>query len=760
MKTLMNEASGKIGAEHLDRAAYVYVRQSSFYQVENNLESKRRQYDLVKWALELGWPRERIVVVDEDQGKSGASAHTRPGFARLITAVGRGEVGIVMSLEASRLARNSPDWHSLLYMCRFTSTLIADEHGIYDSASSTDRMVLGIRGQMSEMELDMSIHRMVEGRWNKARRGEYLIYPPAGYELNDLNQIVMSSDEAVVSALRTFFKKFDELQSAKRLFTWWLDEGLKFPVRRLHLRSRPVVWTNPAYRGFLYVLHNPIYAGAYAFGRTQSVRELDPDDPRKVRVRQVKRDEWAVLIKDHHARYLSYEKFEQNQARIASNQQMKRCDQEGHRGPAREGWALLQGLARCGQCGRKMTVSYGGSRPSLSSTRTLQYRCLQAQRVKGGKECQLVGGTRINDVVVDAFLEVTRHAGEEAAALACDQLERENEATERTWELQIEKAQYEAQRAERQFNAVEPENRVVARTLETRWNVCLMEVENLRAKAQAGRSQRQPLSELEKARAKRLGNDLEAVWHAATTTNQDRKQLLRAAIEEVQLYSEETIYKITIIWKGGATSEREVVRFRRGGSAFATPQDTIEMVRKLAVEFDDAQISRVLNKQGHRTGRDNPFTAHKVSQLRNRAGIPNCPERAAQDPREGPFSADEAAAQLDVCSSTIHRWLRTGLLPGKQIAPSAPWRIVLTEELRTKLKHGDAPEGWVGLSEAAKQLGLPTPQVAYLVKTGKLEAVRVVVAGRSCWRIDVNSATCGRQAKLFDQMNTPLCEEA
>ena len=305
MTQQMSNARSKVSAEHFARAAYLYVRQSCSYQVEHHLESKRRQYDLAKWATELGWSQAQIVVVDEDQGKSGASAHARPGFARLVTAVGRGEVGIVMSLEASRLARNSPDWANLMYMCRYTGTLIADEHGIYDPASGTDRMVLGVRGQMSEMELDTSIHRMVEARWNKARRGEYLIHPPAGFDIDDLEQVVLASDESVVSAIRLVFSKFDELQSARRIFSWWRDQGLKFPVRRVGLRSNPIVWLPPAYRHFLSVLHNPIYAGAYAFGRHKTVRDLDPEDPRKVRVRRVLQKEWPVLIKDHHAGYIS-----------------------------------------------------------------------------------------------------------------------------------------------------------------------------------------------------------------------------------------------------------------------------------------------------------------------------------------------------------------------------------------------------------------------------------------------------------------------
>ena len=261
--------SSKIGPDHLARKAYVYVRQSTLYQVENNLESQRRQYALAERAVELGWARDRVVVIDEDQGKSGSRANNRSGFSRLVTAVGLGEVGIVMSLEASRLARNSEDWHSLIFMSRHTTTLIADEHGIYDPSNSTDRMVLGFRGQMSEMELDTSIHRMQAGRTNKAQRGEFLVYPPAGYDIDELDRIVLSSDEAVRDAIATVFVKLAELGSARRVCTWWREQGLKFPVRRIGLRGQPIVWRDPAYRMFLTVVHHPTYAGAYVFGRSR-----------------------------------------------------------------------------------------------------------------------------------------------------------------------------------------------------------------------------------------------------------------------------------------------------------------------------------------------------------------------------------------------------------------------------------------------------------------------------------------------------------
>lgn len=744
--------SSKINAEHLVRKAYVYVRQSTLYQVENNLESQRRQYALCERAVDLGWAQERVVVIDEDQGKSGSRANNRTGFGRLVTAVGLGEVGIVMSLEASRLARNSEDWHNLIFMSRHTATLIADEHGIYDPSSSTDRMVLGFRGQMSEMELDTSIHRMQAGRLNKAQRGEFLIYPPAGYDVDELDRVVMSSDEAVRDAIRTVFVKLAELGSARRVFTWWKEQGLKFPVRRVALRGQPIAWLEPAYRMFLNVVHHPIYAGAYVFGRSRRSRTLDPANASKLLVRQVQvpRDEWAVLLHDHHEAYVSWAQYEQNEQLTRGNQQMKRDENEEQNGPVREGWALLQGLVRCAKCGRSMTVSYGGNRPSAKSTRTMQYRCSAARNNHAGSECQLVGGKQIDGVVVEAFLSVSAHACSEVARLAVEQLEEETAAADKMWRHQIEKAEYEAQRAERQYNAVEPENRTVARTLEARWNVALQRVDELKAQAQDKRQDIRPLSEHETARAKRLAQDLEAVWRMPTTTNQDRKNLLRSAIEEVQLRKTESHYAIIIVWKGGATTEREIVRRKPGEFvAHATADDTVEMIRTLAAELDDAQIARVLNKQGRRTGRGNPFTSVKVAQHRNNNDITACPPARAQDPKDGPFSADQAAAELGVCSSTIHQWLRDGTLPGKQLAPNAPWRIILNDEIRKKLTGGDVPTGWVGLTEAAKQLGLPKQQVAYLVKRGKLPALRVKVGARQCWKIDVSSESYSQQPRLF-----------
>ena len=503
-------------------------------------------------------------------------------------------------------------------------------------------------------------------------------------------------------------------------------------------------------------MHHPFYAGAYVFGRTETRRELDPENVHRLLVRRGKRrtEQWPVLIRDHHPGYISFAKYLENQDRIRDNEVMGSRSDEGHKGAPREGRALLQGLVRCGHCGRRMMVGYGGNR----ARRTLQYRCRRPGEY-GRRECQLVGGKRIEAAVVETFLEVTAGAGEEAAALADEQLRGEIAAAERTWQLQIEKADYEARRAERQYMSVEPENRTVARELERRWEQRLADLEAVRAKAASVLERRRPLSEVELERARELGRDLDSVWSAETTTVKDRKRLLRCLIEEVQLRSEKTRYKVLIVWKGGSTTEREVVRCAPGSHTKATPLETVALVRELAREFDDAQIARILNRQGRRSGRGLAFTKESVTSLRGKNRIPIAPKPEPRDEREGPFTLDDAARELGVTPATVQRWLEEGLLAGQQSVPGAPWRIVLSEEVRRRLSGGEAPAGWVGLSEAARRLGMGQSHVAYLVKQGKLPAVRTRVGSRQCWRIDVASATCGRQADLLDQMKGDLSKE-
>ena len=755
MNRSMNEQQTKITADHLERMAYVYVRQSSPKQVQEHGESRRRQYELSDWALERGWPRERVVVIDEDQGKSSATAKTRTGFARLLAAVAGGEVGMVIALEVTRLARNSPDWHHLMYLCRYTGTLIADEQTIYDPALSSDRLVLGIRSQMGELELESLIGRMVGARWHKAERGELITIPPPGYEIDEFEQWVITPDEAVAHAIRTVFAKFDELGSARQVFLWWQHQGLKYPVRRIVARTHPVVWLEPSYGMVLRTLHHPIYAGAYVFGKSETVRALGGEDAQTIEVRRVKREEWPVFIRDHHPAYISFDQFVANERRMRTNAVMGESDHGEARGAVREGPALLQGLVVCARCGRKMQLSYGGQR----GRRVYQYRCWSARQQRGATDCQVIGGQRIDQAVVEVFLEATQPCAAEAARQANEEARRQGEALRVYWAHQIEKAQYEAQRAERQYMAVEPENRVVARELERRWNLQLEALGQVKRAAEQALQTPTLLGEEELAKIHLLDAQLRTVWDAATTTNRDRKRLLGCLIAEVQLRTEEEVHAIRIVWKGGALTERDVVR-GKPGLAQRTPQDTVELVRVLAQEFDDAQIARILNKQGRRSGLGNPFTRQSVTSLRGKHAIPKCPKMRAKDPLEGPFTAEEAARELGVTMSTVHRWLREGVLAGEQLTPGAPWRIVLTGEIRQRLCGGEAPPGWVGLSEAARRLGLSKSHVAYLIKTGKLKAVQTTVGKRRCWRIDVDSADCGIQAGLFDQMNNTHREES
>ena len=404
-----------------------------------------------------------------------------------------------------------------------------------------------------------------------------------------------------------------------------------------------------------------------------------------------------------------------------------------------------------------MHVNYGGA----AAARTLQYRCSRVRVLHLGPECQLVGGKRIEATVVEAFLQATEVAGPEAAALAGERGRAELEAAERTWRLQVEQAEYEAQRAERQYNVVEPEHRTVARELERRWNERLVALDALRARAAAARTEQHPLTEDEVARAQALGSELEEVWHTPTTTVRDRKRLLRCLIDEVQLRTDAQRHLVRIVWKGGAVTDREVVRFAPGaGAARRTTDDTVALVHKLAADFDDAQIARILNRQGRRSGLGRAFTQSSVRSLRAKQHIPQCPRPSARDANEGPFTADEAARELGVTMSTIHRWLREGVLAGQQATPGAPWRIVLTRDVRQRLSTGTAPPGWVGLTEAARRLGLSKSFVAYLVKQGQLTAVRTTVGKRRCWRIDVASATCGRQTELLDQITKPASKES
>jgi DNA invertase Pin-like site-specific DNA recombinase len=455
----MNE-SGKVKLSHTRRAAFVYIRQSSPQQVEYNRESTARQYALVEKACELGWSREQVAVVDDDLGLSGSGSVQRSGFARMTAEVALGHVGIVLGLEVSRLARNNADWYRLLDLCGMTDTLIGDSDGIYHPAVFNDRLILGLKGTMSEAELHILRARLDGGIRNKAARGELRRGLPVGFVWGDGDgEVLFHPDEAVVGAMGTVFSKFTELGSVRKVWLWFRSEGLSFPLRAT--MNSPIRWVAPTYTAIHHVLTNPVYAGAYAYGKCRHERYVDEQGRFRRRTRHLPQAEWAVLLPNHHPGFIDWATYQANQTRIDANVHPQ-PHQAG--GAVREGAALLQGLATCGKCGRHLHTHYSGRNASPG------YHCSGKDIVQGrGVYCLNVGGIQIDKAVTDAFLSALTPAAVEATEQAMRQLEAGHDAALGQWRLAVERARYEAERAERQYRAVEPENRLVARGLETEW---------------------------------------------------------------------------------------------------------------------------------------------------------------------------------------------------------------------------------------------------------------------------------------------------
>jgi DNA invertase Pin-like site-specific DNA recombinase len=508
--------------EHLVRKAYVYVRQSTPAQVQSNTESLERQYELAERAVALGWGAGEVVVVDSDLGRSGASTRGRDGFQQLVADVGLGKVGIVLGIEVSRLARRNADWYQLLDLCALTDTLIADADGVYHPALHNDRLVLGLKGTMSEAELHVLRSRLRGGILHKAAKGELRLPLPAGYEHDDQGQVRITPDEAVADAIATVFAHFEQLSSARQVMLRLLEEGRRLPRRATG--ARQVRWARPTYKAIHEILTNPCYAGVYAFGRKRTERRVEAGVVIE-RQRRAAREQWLVCLQDHHPGYISWDAYLANQHRLRANWRPPRGEGGG---AAREGRALLQGLIRCGRCGRMMQVGYTG--PSLVP----RYACSRGSQLYGGERCQSVGGRRIEQVVLDALFEALRPAAIEATLRAIEQTTEDHDARVRSAELELERARIGAERARRQFDACEPENRLVARTLEREWEQRLTEVRRAEhALAEVGARHPEPLTAEEIAWCRHAGTDLRQVFAAPTTSHRERKQLLRAIITEV-----------------------------------------------------------------------------------------------------------------------------------------------------------------------------------------------------------------------------------
>ena len=733
--------SGKIKLVHTQRAAFVYIRQSSPSQVENNRESTARQYALVNRAGELGWPPEQITVIDEDLGVSGASVANRSGFTRMISEIALGRVGIVLGLEVSRLARNNADWYRLLDLCGMTDTLIGDSDGLYHPALFNDRLVLGLKGTMSEAELHIIRARLEGGIRNKAARGELRRGLPVGFVWGEQDgEVRFHPDQAVTGAIRTAFERFSELGSARKVWLWFRSENLPLPMQRDGWGE--LRWVAPTYTAIHRILTNPVYAGAYAYGKTKHEPYLDPEGNLKKRTRHLPMGEWAVLLPDHHPGFIDWATYQANQERIDSN---ARPEPHQAGGAVREGSALLQGLATCGNCGRRLGTHYVGRTSSPG------YHCAGKTIVQGrGLYCLNVGGVTIDQAVAQAFLQAVTPAAVEATLAAMRQLESSQDAALSQWRLEVERARYEAERAERRYRTVDAENRLVARGLETEWENRLRELSAAEAELHR-REQQQPraFGPEQLARVRALGSDLQLVWSAPTTTNRDRKELLRTLLEEVILTVDKSAQTahLTLRWRGGTITLLDVDLPRRVSSGLRTEEDTIDLIRRLAPHYSDSTIAGILNRQVRKSATGESFTEIHVGCLRRYRKIPRF-----QPPTEPPTgelaTIRQAAKVLGLAPSTLHRCLGDGFITGEQLTPGAPWRIRMTEELKARFVE-EAPPGYLPMLEATLKLGVSRQTVLQRVKRGELEAIHVARGRRKGLRIKVVEAEPG----LFEHIS-------
>jgi DNA invertase Pin-like site-specific DNA recombinase len=737
----MNER-GKITASHLSRQAIVYLRQSSPAQVEHNRESTERQYALATKARELGWPEDRIVIIDEDLGLSGSGSVARSGFARLTAEVALARVGLVLGLEVSRLARNNADWYRLIDLAGLTDTLIGDADAIYHPALFNDRLLLGLKGTMSEAELHVLRARLNGGIRNKAERGELRRGLPVGFVWGDEDgEVLFHPDEAVVTAVKTVFERFAETGSARRVWLWFRTEGVKLPLQ-MHAHAE-IRWVEASYHAIHHVLTNPVYAGAYVYGKTRAETTLDASGARKKRLRRLPREQWQIVIREHHKGYIDWPTYEANQARIATNTRPRpHNDPSSVGGAVREGGALLQGLASCGHCGRRLRTHYRGRNSAPG------YHCSGEHLVEGrGSHCLNIGGVQIDEAVARAFIAALEPAKLSATVAAAERLEADREATLKQWRLGVERASYEASRAERRYRAVDPDNRLVARGLEREWEESLSALQAAKAELARREAERpRVLSEAERTSLLAVGADLDTVWNAPTTSPRDRKELLRTLLEEVIIKVERDKFAahLTMRWKGGALTELDLYLPRSKPQIVRTAEDKIALVRRLATHYPDGVIAGILNRQGHKTAYGHRFLAHHVASLRRQWKIPRYEQKTESSEGEL-LTVKKAAAALGVAPSTMHRLLNDGIIAGEQLTPGAPWRIRLTDDIKARFSQ-NAGEDFLPMREAMRALGVSRQTVLQRVKRGELEAIHVMRGKQKGLRIKV----IHRQANLFD----------
>lgn len=663
--------SDKIRSQHLARKAILYVRQSSPYQVIHNLESQKLQYAMEARLHQLGW--HEIEVVDEDLGRSAAGLVTRAGFERMVAEVCLGKVGAVAAREVSRFARNSREWQQLVEVCRVVDTVLIDQEMVYAPRLSNDRLLLGLKGSLNEYELDLLRQRSVEARREKARRGELIQTTPVGYIKTEDQRLEKDPDLRVQQAILLVFRKFVELGTVRQTLMWFLEHDLQVPTRNARGET---YWKRPVYRSMHRMLTSPIYGGTYTYGKTEQLVRYDSGKPRHL-CRRKPRERWLALIPGAHEGYVSWEEFERITVAIRENN-----PGQHQPGAVKNGQALLTGLLRCSRCGRKLTVRYTGSGHDV-----LRYSCVRGWLDNGEPRCIAFGGISVDEAISKEVLRVVQPAAIEASVLAGEELDRQRDDILDALQRDLEAARYGAERAQRQFDASDPENRLVTAELERRWNLALQHVREIELRIEqhgAAPSATPSLEEFHK-----LSQQLETIWTDPATSVGLKKRIVRTLIEEVLVDVDSSAGELILIlhWKGGAHTELRLPRRRRGQCSTQTARELIDAIGVLARICSDDLIAGILNRNGHLTGRGNRWTRERVAALRSHHRIPSY--QRDEQPRAW-MNLTDAAALLDVSPRTLRLAIDRGEVAADHPLADGPWiisRDVLESESARALKR-------------------------------------------------------------------------
>jgi DNA invertase Pin-like site-specific DNA recombinase len=654
------------------RRAVVYVRQSTGVQVTENLESQRQQYELADLARDYGF--RDVVVVDDDLGLSASGATDRPGFRSVVGQICEGVVGAVFCLEASRLARNGRDWHHLLELCALVNARVIDTDGVYDPSTPNDRLLLGLKGTMSEFELTVLRRRLLEAAQAKARRGELRMSVPIGYVWPRDSGPSIDPDRRVQDAIRSVFRLFDRLGSARQVLMHMRTEGLVFPRPADSRTLNELVWRAPCYRNVIGVLKNPFYAGAYAYGKSHVQMEIVDGVVRKRYGRSRPVEQWT-LLKGHHEAYVTWEQYERNQERLCRNSFSKPA---GAAKAARGGHALLAGLLRCRRCGRMLQVLYGGR-----GVRRPRYNCRRGHAMQGLDPCISFGALRPDDAIADEILLAAQPLAVEAALVAERQAVEQVDERRRALELERQQAEYEVKIAARRYHAVDPDNRLVAAELEARWNDALSKLKQCETKLASHQETTQPVPDRDSLL--NLAEDLGAAWRASNTDNRTRQRLVRTLIEEIVVDVEDETREVVLLihWRGGQHSELRVRKPKSGEHTKRASEEAERVIREMATRWPDAEIAATLNRMRIKTGQGLTWNTTRVGAYRRTRGIAGY-ESAVKDGRC--LTMVEAAARAGVSCHKIRALITSGILPARQVVFDAPWQILASDLERPEVQ--------------------------------------------------------------------------